>query len=220
MGPKPKDKKEEEETVTVSSNLAKVQITYTPESNNPNVTVKAVEIITDINTNCRMDILMDYTKKTFLKSLGTLIEEYSSLIGVEIMASEPKSSVESQIEEDAKDDSPDSKRKVKLDTLDSLNKTTMKKLKDFQALLQSNDLLNIVLEEQKSTEENEENEPKIVQVKSRKLMAENAGTLITPGVKYNLGIRRTETVLNEDAEENAENSTKEVDRYIFLYSTF
>ena len=96
----------------------------------------------------------------------------------------------------------------------------MKKLKDFQALLQSNDLLNIVLEEQKSTEDNEENEPKIVQVKSRKLLAENAATLITPGVKYNLGIRRTETVLNGDAEENAENSTKEVARYIFLYSTF
>ena len=68
---------------------------------------------------------MDYMKKTFLKSLGTLIEEYSSLIGVEVMALEAKSSVESQIEGDAKDDSPDSKRKVKLDTLDSLNKTTV-----------------------------------------------------------------------------------------------
>ena len=45
MGPKPKDKKEEEETVTVSSNLAKVQITYTPESSKSFLSTYAKKII-------------------------------------------------------------------------------------------------------------------------------------------------------------------------------
>ena len=77
MGPKKAVVEVVEEKDDGPCRLAYIVITDTPPSSNPNVTIDPTAIVLHINVNARLDIVLDFIKRSLVKKLAEQATEYA-----------------------------------------------------------------------------------------------------------------------------------------------
>lgn len=75
MGPKKKNEPEPVPEPEPDCKMAKMVVKYTPKSSNPEFELEPIEIVVNVNTNCRSDIVIDFIKRVLTKKIAEKISD-------------------------------------------------------------------------------------------------------------------------------------------------
>jgi hypothetical protein len=143
-----------------------------------------ISLRVNINTNCRTDIVIDYTKRSLIKKIVDKLAELTGRGSDNGDTFGRKNSTQSLSDNSTGENAADGEPEQ--ETEDDVTMRTVKRLKEFYSILLNAGLNNIVF---RQSSDNEEEKGELLDAATFIKLCSVASTILLPMGKYTLGVR-------------------------------